>query len=224
MPFTTNVISLGGDAIKDFEYAGKGYDINPIGPECLYFEIAGKKYAITSIGPNAFADITNRNTIQLPSTVTVIENQAFINCSDMTYINLPASLKKIGSEAFKGCKSLMEITIPASVISIGEKAFYDCPDLKQLTIDPNNVHYTSVDGVIFDKKKATLISYPYNTTSHYTIPTFVNSIGVRAFMDCAGLSSITIPSSVTSIMPGAFKRLYRAHIHHPSFFCQNDCI
>lgn len=207
LPLVPTVVSLptGKPASVSFEYAGKTYEIKPIGTDVLYVEIAGKKYSITSIGPNAFADNTELSTITLPSTVTAIQDQAFKNCSGLISVILPSSLKRIGTDAFRGCSSLLDMTIPASVTSIGEKAFYDCPELKQLTVDPNNAHYASVDGVLFDKNKTTLIAYPNTTSSQYTIPSCVKTIGVRAFMDCTSLTSVTIPSSVTTIMPGAFK-------------------
>jgi hypothetical protein len=167
-------------------------------------KIDGKEYTTTSIGQSAFSDNTNLSTIDIPSTITLIDNQAFMNCSGLTSITLPASLKKIGSEAFRGCSSLATINIPASVTSIGDKAFYDCTGLKQLTVDENNAQFSSVDGVLFNKRKAWLIAYPYNKATHYTIPSFVKVIGLRAFSDCTGLTSITIPSSVTSIMQEAF--------------------
>jgi len=62
----------------------------------------------------------------------------------------------------------------------------------------------SENGVLFDKGKKTLISFPAGKSGNYIIPNSVTSIGSYAFYDCYYLTSVTIPSSVTSIGDWAF--------------------
>jgi len=58
---------------------------------------------------------------------------------------------------------------------------------------------------LFNKAKTTLIKYPIGkTTTSYTIPDSVTTIGLQAFSNCTSLTSVTIPDSVTTIGHWAF--------------------
>jgi hypothetical protein len=101
------------------------------------------------------------------------------------------------------------------VTNIGNYAFCSCSRLAAIMVDTNNLAYSSVDGVLFNKNQIALIQYPAGKAgSHYTIPDSVTSIGGFAFSYCTSLTSITIPNSVTSIgdaeilWPGAFYGCY----------------
>ncbi|MCD7902333.1 MAG: leucine-rich repeat protein, partial [Oscillospiraceae bacterium] len=68
-----------------------------------------------------------------------------------------------------------------------------------------SVSFCSVDGVLFDYEKKTLLQYPVGKdTESYEIPTGVINIGKYAFQFCDNLTSVTIPTSVTSIEERAF--------------------
>ncbi len=115
------------------------------------------------------------------------------------------SVTSIGNYAFHYCTNLTSITIPDSVTSIGSRAFYGCTSLTSIYVNENNDCYSSVDGVLFNEDKTTLILYPKgNTRTSYTIPNSVTSIGEDAFYNCKSLTSVTIPDSVTSIGEWAF--------------------
>ena len=121
-----------------------------------------------------------------------------------TTYSIPNSVTRIGEGAFWDCISLTSITIPSSVTSIGDGAFYWCSFLTNINVDDNNKYYSSQDGVLFDKDKTTIIKYPANQSTTYSIPNGVTSIGVGAFRDCYLLTNVTIPNSVTSIGNYAF--------------------
>jgi hypothetical protein len=77
--------------------------------------------------------------------------------------------------------------------------------LTNITVDSRNPAYASIDGVLFDKRIRTIITYPAGKTARtYTIPSSVTEIGDRAFAGCSSLTSVTIPSSVTVIGVSAF--------------------
>jgi len=118
--------------------------------------------------------------------------------------SIPDTVTKIERYAFSNRSSLTSVTIPASITSIGEDAFFGCAKLTSINVDPNNQHYSSADGVLFDKPKNELIRFPRGKTGSYTIPNTVTNIGNSAFAKTSGLTSITIPSSVTTIGDTAF--------------------
>jgi len=161
--------------------------------------------SVTSIGNQAFGWCTGLTSVTIPNSVTSIGDGAFNYCRGLISVNIPNSVTSIGSSAFSGCSGLTgELVIPNSVTSIGERAFVGCTGLTSINVASDNSNYCSVDGVLFNKDKTTLIQYPGGKQGAYTIPNSVTSIGSFAFWGCTGLTSVTIPNSVTSIGDWAF--------------------
>jgi len=69
-------------------------------------------------------------------------------------------------------------------------AFAGCPSLTAITVDPLNSVFSSVDGVLFNKGRTTLIGYPGGKVGSYTIPNSVTSIGNYAFAYCSNLAGV----------------------------------
>lgn len=137
--------------------------------------------------------------------VTGIEAAAFSKCSNLVSITIPSNVISIGSYAFNNCSNLTSVTIPSSVTSIGNEAFSECTSLTNIDVDTGNTAYLSMNGVLYDKLKTTLMCYPAGKLeSTYTIPNSVISIADRAFSKCSSLTSVAIPNSVTTIGSGAF--------------------
>jgi len=155
---------------------------------------------VTNIGYSAFSSCNRLTNITIPDSVTSIGGHAFYDCTGLTEITIPDSVTWIGNRAFRYCSRLTEVTIPSNVTSIGTELFSKCRSLTEINVDSNNPAYVSVDGVLFDKTKTTLIRYPGGKTeTTYEIPKSVNKIENGAFDSCRGLTSITIPRSVVSI-------------------------
>ena len=160
---------------------------------------------VMSIGDSVFYECSELTSITIPDGVMSIGDRAFFNCSELTSINIPKSVTSIGNAAFCGCSALKSIIIPDSVTSIGNFAFYGCSILTFITVDIKNEHYTSVDDIIYNKDKTTLICYPAGKNQKsFKIPDSVTSIGNAAFCGCSALTSIIIPDSVTSIGDSVF--------------------
>ena len=131
--------------------------------------------------------------INLPNSVTGIEEGAFKSCTRLTDINIPNSVTSIGPETFKSCTSLTDINIPNSVTSIGERAFSGCTSLTDINI-PDAVK--SIEPETFSG---------CTRLTDINIPNSVTSIGYEAFYNCTRLTDINIPNSVTSIERSTFK-------------------
>jgi len=163
--------------------------------------------SVTTIAANTFNGCSKLTSITIPSSVTTIGEYAFCYCNKLLAIEIPPSVTTIGRYAFDNCISLTTISIPSSVISIGSLAFRGCTGL--IEIDSNNPNYSSLNGVIYNKDKTTLIQCPDTKTGKFVIPSSVTSIGNSAFLDCKNLTFISIPSTVISINGGAFAHCYR---------------
>ena len=120
-------------------------------------------------------------------------------------VSLPVGLTTIGRYAFANCFSLPNVQIPASVTDIRDYAFQNCPSLTAFEVDATNPSYCSVDGVLFNKNKTTLIQYPIgNPRTTYTIPNTVTTIKHESFDFCKTLTSVNIPKSVSDIENAVF--------------------
>jgi 5-bromo-4-chloroindolyl phosphate hydrolysis protein len=149
--------------------------------------------ALTSVVIDCVGDV--------PGGITEIRSHTFALCDCLTSVTVPASVKKIEWRAFR-CKVLTAITIPASVVEIDEEAFFLCP--AAITVHPGNPAYSSEDGILFNKDKTELLHFPGSWQGDYVIPASVVKIGDRAFYDCEGLTSVYIPTSITTIGKSAF--------------------
>ena len=158
---------------------------------------------VTSIGDGAFSGCSGLTSVTIPSSVTSIVDSAFYGCSGLTSVTISEGLTSIGDGAFSGCSSLTSVTIPSSVTSIGDSAFYCCKSLTTFVVDSTNQHYSVMNGLLCSKDGKTLVVCPGGLTS-VTIPSSVTTIGDYAFARCSSLTSVTIPEGVISIGSSAF--------------------
>jgi hypothetical protein len=98
--------------------------------------------------------------ITIPPSVTAIGASAFDGAFGLTSVVFAgtSTLETIGAYAFSG-NGFASITIPASVTTIGANPFTNY-SLASVTVEEANQNYSSLDGVLFNKLKTTLIIYP----------------------------------------------------------------
>ena len=207
------------------------YSTESIGTGC--FRGCGNLASITVASGNSIYDSRNncnaiietktnalicgcKNTI-VPSSVTSLEDECFCG-TGLTSITIPYSVEKIGKSAFLGCE-LTEVNIPYSVTNIGSQAFYNCSKLKSISI-PNSVKMigneafyntpwlslwrsTQEDGLLY--MDDILLGYKGdNPKGEIIVKEGTRVIAGGTFSSCSGLTSITIPNTVSAIADKTF--------------------
>lgn len=167
---------------------------------------AGNKYLCVEDGILYSADLSQllaclpykTGALTIKDKVRVLSDNAFYNCTGLTSIILPSQLQYINLAVFVGCSSLKTLNIPASVLSIGYGSFTGCTNLQSITVDAENVNYTSVDGVLYNKDMTILLAYPNKAGTIYEIPKGTTSVEAYAFC-LTGIQEVDIPASVTRL-------------------------
>jgi hypothetical protein len=111
----------------------------------------------------------------------------------------------LAQDAFFLQDQVTSVTIPNSVTNVGDAGgFVACASLTNITVDSLNPVFSSLDGVLFDKNQATLLSFPWGRGGNYKIPEGVIHIAYYAFEFRPNLSGVTIPDTVPDIGDAAF--------------------
>ena len=154
--------------------------------------------SVTSMGGGVFYDCANLKSATLPNNIKSISNELFYCCPALESISIPESVTSIGSYSFCGT-GLKSMNIPKNVSSIGYYAFSASESITNIMVSADNAAFCSVDGVLFNKAKTTLVSYPSGKVGAYTIPTTVTNIAYCAFTSATKLTSVIVPSGVQEI-------------------------
>lgn len=160
---------------------------------------ASVRYPANTIPAKAFYMDNKLISAALPVTLETIGYNSFCGCHNLKTITIPASVDSLATFAFYS-SGLVSIRIPASLTSIGSLALNGL-----VSVDTANPNYSSLDGVLFDKKRTELLYCPHSKTGNYSIPDSVSTIGPYSFEDCTELTSVTLPATVKVIEWYAFQ-------------------
>ena len=81
----------------------------------------------------AFSSCTALTQIEIPKSITTINESTFSRCDGLTHVVIPDNVSEIRKHAFWGCARLSSIELPQGV-RIWPHAFYDCKALKEIKL------------------------------------------------------------------------------------------
>ena len=162
----------------------------PSGNLTIPSSLGGAK--VTNIGRNAFFDCHELTSVTIPKGVTSIGGSAFSQCGGLTSVTIPSSVTNLDGYSFYYCSKLKSITIPSKVTNIGSGAFNNCRGLLEFVVEDGNPAYRSLDGVLYNKDRTSLIQYPCAKPGTLTIPVSVTSIGHGALFGCRRQEAIAV--------------------------------
>lgn len=145
-----------------------GYDPIEIGSIVTPYAtvvLNGTSYNTRVVGKQAFYDCENMTEINLPNTITTIDDwYAFGSCINLKKISWPKELVRIGDHAFSRCTSLMQIVIPGTVKEIRGSAFYECDSLTDIYVSGMpKCQFTVISGQLVSS-----VFTSYTATLHVT--------------------------------------------------------
>ena len=163
---------------------------------------------ITEIGSSAFKGCTGLTRLSLPSGVNEIGSSAFEDCSGLTSLSLPSGITKIGSLTFYGCTGLTSLSLPSGVTEIGSSAFSGCTGLTSLSL-PSSI--TEIDSYAFKgctglKDVSFYINCDFDTYLTKGHPYIGVGCGIKYYLNDKEITSIVVPSSVTTLGKYAFQK------------------
>ena len=186
------------------------------------------------IGRYAFYNCTNLTSAQVRSDSimnSAFYNCTKLTSVDFYNANLGQGIRHLGSYAF-GQTALTSVTLPKNLnTNIGYAPFYNCQSLKYINVDADCPIYCSYYGALYNKSRTQLYQIPgawtssnttdnlapelvtvlmfaaygNNTIQSLRLPYGVTTIQDQAFSLMSNLSTVQLPSSITSIAQNAFR-------------------
>lgn len=160
--------------------------------------------SVNELGVGCFYHCKKLKSVTLSKYLTFIPQYAFSGCESLASIKLPDSVKEICDASFNKT-NIKSLKLPKNLSYFNNDAFNKSP-LKKFTVDKDNKTYSAKDGVLYNKKKTTLIFYPkYKKNKKFTIPKGVTRVKNSAVKNNEYLEKITVSKNVKSIGSNAFE-------------------
>ncbi|MFO7867905.1 MAG: leucine-rich repeat domain-containing protein [Bacteroidales bacterium] len=106
------------------------------------------------ISTQAFYECTGLVSVDIPSTVEMIDYMAFAECTGLTSIEIPS--KSVGTDVVSGCTNLTSVTLHNSISHFSWGVLEDCPNITDLTY--NCIGGIGSFGSMFGNSQAPLIT------------------------------------------------------------------
>lgn len=161
---------------------------------------------VITIGAWAFNNCKGLASIVIPNSVTTIEAGAFKGCNKIKgELVIPNSVTAIGGAAFQECVGITAISVPSTVSSMGFG--YGTIGSESNPFESTGWYDRQPNGILYLDNYC--LGYKGNKPQgELRIKNGTRLIATNAFAECEKLISVFIPSSVTSIGIMAFQNCF----------------
>lgn len=123
---------------------------------------------------------------------------------DDEYI-MPEGVTSVNTYAFSANTTMRSVTLSKELANIDMLTFLECEAIEDVFVAEGNRHFSSDNGVLYTADGKSLLCYPVmHYGRDYKVAENVTSIGEFAFFGAQILSSLTLPSTLTTIKELAF--------------------
>lgn len=206
-------------SLRKVNFAEGATSVGDIFYDCPNVEAISLSKTVTSVSIYVLSKLPKLSsvTIDANNSTYSVENNVIFNKGktellfylpgkEGTSYTVPSTVEAINVSAFLGAGKLESVVISENVSSISDD-YYDEPmlnlsrsNVKSISVVGGNQHFSSVDGVLFNKDKTALLCYPRKKAgSSYKVPDGTKTIRKYAIYDCTDLKKVSVPASVTAI-------------------------
>ena len=202
-------ITCDGDFVSDSRIFGS----NNLNVRCTNARISS---SITEIPYACFQNCQYLQTITLPNTIGSL-SYTFDECTSLKALVIPSGVTEISTVVYN-CTCLTAVVLPSTLETITYEAFYNTA-IQSITL-PAGVYYDVGDHGLFESTPLISITFPgsmegldygyrglleWCTSLKFAIiGEGITYIGDDTFKDCANLTHVVAPSTLTEISSGAF--------------------
>lgn len=117
---------------------------------------------------------------------------SFQNKEKLRTLDFSNKITELSDDDFKGNTSMESFTIPVSVDTVSGQAFYNS-GLENYYVETDHTKFTAIDGVLFNKDKDQLLSYPNGRkNTSIEITDNVKTIGSKAVYKMVEVDTVII--------------------------------
>lgn len=183
---------------------------------CESLESINIPASLKTIGESVFEDCYNLLSIDLPEGLTTICDGAFYNCNSLTEIVFPDSLENLG-QCINECYNLKAVTIGSEISDCTAVLKNNSASIETINISSNNIYFTSVDGVVYNKDVTEILCYPLGKSDkNFILPNTVIKISDSCFKDNKNIENIKLSDNLKEIGNFAFDSSSLKYFYFPS--------
>ncbi len=122
------------------------------------------------------------HSVYIAAGVTNVGNLAFQQSANLRYVDLASTVTSLGNYSFYNCPALHALTLPESVTTVGDNTPFGGS--------------TTITSAVYNSQ--VFVRLPQDYTGEYTVEEGTTVIASDAFKRCNMLSSVVLPSTVTT--------------------------